>query len=192
MLGRPSIRPNMLMVGYRSFKKRMLQILICVRGLVRLMSPKQRSSPPTKAPNRMAYYDALVAKWATLSGTTAAKLAAINAMTVPGPVAPSIVQSYKIYNAIVPSEFTALTAANQQLVRDILGMGVVDVSPGTSIRSRLLSIFPSGTATFTALASLAATFNTTIPWWQATVAQGGGGLSSPVTQADLDAVGGLV
>lgn len=33
----------------------------------------------------MAYYDALVAKWATLSGTTAQKLAAINALTVAGP-----------------------------------------------------------------------------------------------------------
>ena len=38
--------------------------------------------------NKMAYYDALIAKWATLpSGdTTAQKLAALNALTVAGPI----------------------------------------------------------------------------------------------------------
>lgn len=33
----------------------------------------------------MTYYDAMTAKWATLSGTTAAKLAALNAATAAGP-----------------------------------------------------------------------------------------------------------
>jgi hypothetical protein len=31
-----------------------------------------------------------------------------------------------------------------------------------------------------------------VPWWSATVAQGGGGLSSPVGAADLSSAGGLV
>ena len=33
----------------------------------------------------MAYYDALKAQWATLTGTVAEKLAAVNAATVTGP-----------------------------------------------------------------------------------------------------------
>jgi len=34
----------------------------------------------------MAQYDALIEKWATLSGTIAQKLAALNALTTPGPI----------------------------------------------------------------------------------------------------------
>jgi hypothetical protein len=72
----------------------------------------------------MAYYDAMIAKWATLNpGTTAAKLAALNAATATGAAIPMVIPTYKIYNLIDPTEFAALTAANQQLVRDILGMG---------------------------------------------------------------------
>lgn len=141
----------------------------------------------------MAYYDALVAKWATLTpGTTGAKLAQINAATINGSILPMIVPTYKIYNLIVPSEFVALTATNQQLVRDILGMGTVDTSSGTAARARIVAVFPNGTATFTALSALAATFDSPqIPWWSASVAQGGGGLGSPVSSQDLVAAGGL-
>lgn len=141
----------------------------------------------------MAYYDALIAKWGTLTGTTAQKLAAINAITVAGIQAPVIVPTYQIYNAIDPTEFSALTAANQTLVRDILTMGTVDASVGTNVRNRLLAVFTAGAApnTRAALTTLNDAFKPLIPWWQATVAQGGGGLSSPVTQADLTAAGGL-
>lgn len=141
----------------------------------------------------MAYYTALVAQWALLTpGTTAAKLAQINALTVAGPAVPMVVPTYRIYNLIVPAEFVALTAANQQLIRDILGMGTVDTSPGTSARARIVAVFPNGTATFTALSGLAATFDSPqIPWWSATVAQGGGALNSPVGPGDLAAAGGL-
>lgn len=141
----------------------------------------------------MAYYDALITKWGTLTpGTTAAKLAQVNAATATGTAIPMIVPTYKIYNLIVAADFNALTTANQQLVRDILGMGAVDCSPGTAIRARIVSLFPNGTATFTALSALAATYDSPqIPWWQATVAQGGGGLSGPVSQPDLDKAGNL-
>lgn len=139
----------------------------------------------------MAYYDALKTKWATLAGTTASKLSQINALTVSGPAVPMIIPTYRVYNLIDLAEFVALTAANQQLVRDILGMGTVDASPGTSVRARMVAVFPSGT-TRTALNALAATFDSpAIPWWQATVAQGGGALASPVSAADLVAAGGL-
>lgn len=140
----------------------------------------------------MAYYDGLVAKWGTLSGTTAAKLTAINALTVAGAATPMVIPTYRIYNVIVASEFTALSAANQQLVRDILGMGTVDASPGTSVRARITALFPSGTATFTALSALAATYDSPqIPWWKATVAQGGGALNEPVGRGDLINAGNL-
>jgi hypothetical protein len=108
----------------------------------------------------MAYYDALIAKWPSFAGTTAQKLALANAATTPAAAKPMIVESYKIYNLIVPSEFTALSGANQTLVRDIINMGVVDASPGTSVRARIVAAFPNGTATFSALAALAATFDT--------------------------------
>jgi hypothetical protein len=141
----------------------------------------------------MAYYDALIAKWATLTpGTTAAKLAQINAITVAGPTAALIVPTYRIFNVLDTTEFGALSAANQQRVRDILSMGTVDASTGTNARALLLSIFGAGTATRAALVALANSIeNTTIPWWQATVAQGGGGLSSIVTAGDLAAAGNL-
>lgn len=140
----------------------------------------------------MAYYDALITKWGTLSGTTASKLAQINAITVSGAAIPMIVPTYKIYNLIVASEFASLIAANQQLVRDILGMGTVDASAGTQVRARIVALFPSGTATFTALSALAATYDApTVPWSTATTALGGGGLVAMVAPSDLAAAGGL-
>lgn len=141
----------------------------------------------------MAYYDALIAKWGTLSGTTQAKLTTINALTVNGTAQPAIIPTYKIYNAIVPADFTSLTAANQQLIRDIFGMGTVDASPGTNVRTVVQNIFTGKATTLANLGALVAPFDTPqIPWWQATVAQGGGGLSSPVAPVDLAAAGGLV
>lgn len=146
----------------------------------------------------MAYYDALITKWATLTpGTTAAKLAQLNSITVnvAGAAIPMIIPTYKIYNVIDPTEFSALTAGNQQLVRDILSMGTVDGSPGTSIRARMVAIFSNASGpTRLALAAIAATYDSPVivtPWWQATVAQGGGELRGPVALSDLAAAGGL-
>lgn len=142
----------------------------------------------------MAYYDALITKWSTLTpGTTSAKLAQINAITVAGPAVPMIIPTYRIYNVIDPTEFGALTAGNQQLVRDILNMGTVDGSPGTAIRARMVALFSNASGpTRLALAAIAATFDAPqIPWWQATVVQGGGELRGPVALSDLAAAGGL-
>lgn len=141
----------------------------------------------------MAYYDALITKWATLTpGTTAAKLAQINALTVAGQAISMVIPTYKIYNLIDAAEFGALTAANQQLVRDILNMGTVDGSPGTAIRARLVSIFTNGGPTRVALAALAALYDTpAIPWWQGPIAQGGGALQAPVVPSDLVQAGNL-
>lgn len=132
----------------------------------------------------MAYYDAMIAKWATLTGTTAEKLAALNASLATGPAIPMIVPTYKIYNLIVASEFTALSSSSQQLVRDILGLGEVDGSPGTQIRARMVSIFSSGTQTFANLAALSSGYDTPqIPWWQAN------GYNRPFDMGDVTAAG---
>lgn len=135
----------------------------------------------------MAYYDALIAKWATLTpGTTAQKLAQINAMTVNAASStPAIIPTYKIYNSIVPSDFVTLSANNQQRIRDILTMGTVDASPGTNVRSVVQNIF-ANTATLTVLATLVAPYDSPqVSWWQSA------GYTSPISQNDLTAAGGL-
>jgi hypothetical protein len=142
----------------------------------------------------MAFYDALVAKWATLTpGTTAQKLAEIRAavVTVSVPAIAMVVPTYQIYNLIDASEFGALSATLQQHVRDILGMGTVDASPGTAVRARISSIFAgaAGPNTRAALTALAVTFDTptqSTPWWQTV------GYTHNVTLDDLVLAGGLV
>lgn len=53
-----------------------------------------------------------------------------------------------IFNAIVPSEFSALTADQQRFVRDVFSLGdAVDVGPGTNARTVLLDAFGVGTTT---------------------------------------------
>lgn len=97
--------------------------------------------------------------------TTTQKLAAVLAWTTTGAAIPLVIPTYRIYNVIDPAEFSALTAANQQLVRDILAMGTVDASPGTSIRTRMLALFGAGTATRAALTAIAAPFDApTVNW----------------------------
>lgn len=60
----------------------------------------------------------------------------------------------QIYNAIVPAEWTALTNAQRDNVRDIFHLGdSIDVRTGTNARTVLLSIFGPGTGTRTNLAA---------------------------------------
>lgn len=138
----------------------------------------------------MAYYDALIAKWGTLSGTTAAKLTAVNALTVASPQ-PAVLLINKVVNAIVAADLIGLTT-NQLLALQIIlfGNSSVDGSPGTTVRAVFQSIFTGKTTTLGNLSTLVSPFdNATIPWWQATVAQGGGGLLGAVGQGDLDKAG---
>ena len=127
----------------------------------------------------MAYYDALIVAWnsatqppagVTGSGllagdTTAQKCAKINGWTMAGPAKQMLVNSTVIYNLIVISEYTALSAANQTIVNNLLSMGLLDGSPGTNVRSRIVQIFPSGTQTFTNLSNLAKTYDTPTQDW---------------------------
>lgn len=134
----------------------------------------------------MTDYTAFIAVWPA-SGTTAQKLDAVNAMKVPGtPPANAYLTGAQIYNAIVPSEFQALTAALQVIVRDVLGLGGnIDVNVGTNARVALLQAFGAGSVTRTNLAALvtAAIAPPAIPWWRAN------NYSSPFNEFDAIAAG---
>ena len=127
----------------------------------------------------MAYYDALIAAWNSttqppsgvtgqplLAGdTTAQKCTKVNGWTMAGPAIPMVVRATIIYNLIVISEYTALSAANQTIINNLLAMGDLDGSPGTNVRSRIVQIFPSGTQTFTNLSNLAKTYDSPTQDW---------------------------
>lgn len=143
----------------------------------------------------MAYYDALVSKWATLTpGTTAQKLAQINTLTLTGSVPTSFyVTGSQILNCINWTEFAALTDAQQKnlLLLCAVPGSLLGGSGNTTfiVDGMILAYFNVAGATVAALTALAK--GTVTPWWQATVVQGGGGLSSPVGLSDLVAAGGL-
>jgi hypothetical protein len=154
----------------------------------------------------MAYYTALINAWnsatqppagvtgTALTGlTTAQKLIAVNAWTVAGPAQKAIISVNAIINAVTSTDLLALTVTQLQVMTLLLaGGGSVDASPGTTVRAVFQSIFASKTTTLANLTALVAPFdNPMIPWWQATVAQGGGGLSSLVNGNDLVAAGNL-
>ena len=58
------------------------------------------------------------------------------------------VSGSEIFNAIVPSEFTGLSAEQQGFVRDVFSLGdQIDVRTGTNTRQVLLNVFGAATAT---------------------------------------------
>lgn len=140
----------------------------------------------------MAYYDQLITKWGTLGGTTASKLSQINALTVTGSVPTSFyVTGAQILNCINWTEFNALTQARQTNLLQLCAIPgpLLGGSANTAfvVDGMILAYFNVAGATVAALTALAQA--TVQPWWQATVAQGGGGLSSAVSQSDLTAAG---
>jgi hypothetical protein len=140
----------------------------------------------------MAYYDALISKWATLTpGATAAKLAQINAITVTaGSAQKAMISPSAILNAIVFADLAALTQLQVTQLTLLLQGGTVDASAGTSIRAGIQALFAGKTTTLANLGALVAGYDTPVlPWWQATVAQGGGGLVAPVQPSDLTQAG---
>ena len=155
----------------------------------------------------MAYYDALVARWATLSGTTAQKLAAINALTVAGPMTDVAVTSVvatlalsgrlaglQAYAQNPPANANAqaLTAARELVALlsspNAPPFRMSDPTVYATVQSFLAALVGDtatgvGAADEVALLGLAATI---VPWWKAN------GYASPISQGDLDAAGGLV
>ena len=120
----------------------------------------------------MAYYDALITAWHSTTqppsgvngsglaanDTTQQKLNKINAWTVNNPQK-VFINATDVYNRIVLTEYNALTTANQTAINNLLSMGMLDASPGTSVRSRFIAIFPSGTQTFANLQQYVAPFD---------------------------------
>lgn len=97
-----------------------------------------------------------IAKAAYNGMTDAAIAAAIDSNTVTTVINPLVLRGSDIFNAIVPSEFTALSAANQQLVAWVFGLGdAIDVSAGTNARLVLQDNFPSNSGTWANLVKLA-------------------------------------
>jgi len=156
-----------------------------------------------------ANYAALIAKWATLPAATTgaevtANLATINALTVAGPsidVPMSAVVGYlalsmkwqalKAYAAAAPSGSIAeaVTAASELIeLAGILPTFATSEPTVLAQLTALLTVLTSDAnsgvvaADQTALLALAAT---TVPWWEASVEQGGGGLTSAVNIHDL-------
>lgn len=135
----------------------------------------------------MAYYDALIAKWATLTpGTTAAKLAQINAITVAGTAIKATLSPSRILNAIVFADLAALTQLQVTQLTLLLQGDSVDASTGTSIRTGIQALFSGKATTLANLGALVAPYDTpSIPWATAAIAQNGGGLVAMVQPSDL-------
>ncbi len=151
----------------------------------------------------MAYYTALITAWnagtvpsgvvgTALTGLpTAQKLINVNAWTVTGSIPTSFFTTgAQILNCINWAEFNALTAQQQSNVLalckcdSILGGSgnVAFIGPGM-----IVAYFPVAGPTVAALSALAS--EQVQPWWGVAVANGGAGLSSPVSNNDLAAAG---
>lgn len=137
----------------------------------------------------MAYYDALITKWATLTpGTTAQKLAQLNASTVTGSVPTNFyIAGNQILNCINYAEFKALTAQQQnnllalcRVQGNILGgsVNVAFMAPGM-----IIDYFSLAGPTVAALTALSQA--TSQPWWQSS------NYLAPINANDLAAAGGL-
>jgi hypothetical protein len=145
----------------------------------------------------MAYYDALISKWGTLSGSTQQKLAAINALTVPAPNAPvpiAQVMSYLRENGLwLPIKAAAAAGTSQGAMAALdLNQDLRQTSIDFSlplVGAMLADLVSHGLLTSGQSAALTAMGTPPVLWWQAPVAQGGGGLSSSVSQDDLTAAG---
>jgi hypothetical protein len=154
----------------------------------------------------MGHYDALIAGWnnstqpppgVTGSGlvstdTTDQKIVKVNAWTVTGSVPTTLhVTVDQIANVINYAEFKALAANQETNLLALLTIPgqLLGGSGNTAIlmMGMLLDYFPAGSATRNALLGLAK--GLTQMWWQASVADNGAGLTSPVSVDDTKAAG---
>ena len=167
----------------------------------------------------MAYYDALIVRWATLTGTTDQKLAAVNALTVAGPNVDVQIQNvvgtlmlsgaYLRLAAFAQTAPTGVTVHDTALGASMLLMSLLtspnappfNMSNATNyaaISGMLGALLTQETVTAGSTGitqgvhdALLALSATTISWWQAPVASNGGGLTSPITAPDLILAGSL-
>lgn len=127
--------------------------------------------------------------------TTAQKISTVNSWTITGSVPASFTTTGPaLLNCINWPEFAAISTAFLQSAilavcnnpGPILGgsANTTHFAPGLFLAS-----FTVGSNTISALIALAQ--STVTPWWQASVANNGAGLSAPITPSDLIAAGGL-
>jgi len=137
----------------------------------------------------VAYYDALVTEWATLTGTTSAKLAAVNALTVAGPVEPVPVLSIMTYlraNNLWMTIKSSATPGAQAAVDYNSDPRVQTLDVTLPITQGMLADLVSHTLLTQAQSNaITALGNTSVPWWQAN------GYSGPFSEPDLQAAGNL-
>jgi len=159
----------------------------------------------------MAYYDALAAKWATLSGSTDEKLAAINAEMVAGPRVDvqisSVMGELMLSGAFLPlASFAGGNPTGDSAHDNALFAAKMLMTLVTSPNAPAFNLADSGRyATITGMlnaivsyeaahpgatgmtaneeAALLALSATTLPWWQSV------GYSSPIGIGDLESAG---
>jgi hypothetical protein len=150
--------------------------------------------------------------------TTAQKLAAVNALTVAGPNVDVPVADAVLFLAN-EGKWAALAVYGQKALASLAAGGALttaqsagaqfaalmqssqftafktSTSAGMAAITAMLNAVASDAASGISLSDVAALLALAanpVPWWSATVAQGGGGLSSPVGMSDLSAApGGL-
>lgn len=140
----------------------------------------------------MAYYDALIAKWAQApAGTTQSKVDWVNAQTVTGDaLSMKAVPSAEIYNRTDRAEYEALQATKQGPLQRNLAPPTIDFSPLSAARGLWSSTFIAGSKTLVAIKTYTDSFDTPkIPWPTAPLAKGGGGLNGMVSLNDAQAAG---
>jgi hypothetical protein len=149
--------------------------------------------------------------------TTAQKLAAVNGWTVAGPNRDVLVTSVVSYLSLrglltgiedwllqvapppnVPANLVMARVAPKELLRvfnmpQITTFQMSDAVVYAQIKALLDALAANPPALLSAQneADLLALASAAIPWWQATITQGGAGLNSPVSMNDLAAAGGL-
>ena len=142
----------------------------------------------------MGYYTALQTKWATLTGTTAAKIGTINALTVPGPdrVVPVAEVSALMWRLGlwigIRAAATNPGAGAAVAFNDDIRVETMDMS-APIVGQMLGSMVQGGVITQSHADKIKALKNTTLPWVTTPVAQGGAGLASEVTINDVTKAG---
>lgn len=132
----------------------------------------------------MAYYTALIAKWATLSpGTTQQKLDQINAIVVTGSIPASFFTTgAEVFNCVDSTEFLAKTAAQQTLIMQVVSVpGQLKGGAGSFLGGIFVAVFGISGATITALTALAKAISQ--PWWLSA------GYQRPFDLGDIAAAG---
>lgn len=135
----------------------------------------------------MMDYTKIVAKWNTLTGTTAQKLTQINTETVlTGVPIPAIFEPSRILNSCVAADIASLPAASINILILLLSGSTVDASQNTTIRLGFQTIFAGKPTTLSQLGALVAPYDNPTQLWLTA-----NGYPERITNNDLVAAGGL-